>query len=204
MGILSSTVSITRYRVEGKIEKPVTEAVAKRLKKNIIIDIDKDASEKSVGWTSFDKPFTPNFEGASFVYGHLFVFSLRIDRKSIPAKLLRKFVTIETSKRLDKTQQRFLSKDEKKSLKDQVTADLATRVPSTPNLYDLFWDYERSDVFFLSNLRSANEEVESLFKRSFGLSLIRIFPYTAADLLSDLSDQERDALISLTPTHFSD
>ncbi len=204
MGILSSTVSITRYRVEGKIEKPVTEAVAKGLKKNAISDIDKDVAEKSIGWTSFDKPFSPNFEGSSFVYGNLFVFSLRIDRKSIPAKLLKKFMTLETSKRLEKTQRRFLSKDEKKALKDKVTADLAMRVPSTPNIYDLVWDYEKSDVYFLSNLRSSNEEVESLFKRSFNLSLIRIFPYTAADLMSELADQERDALIGLSPTHFSD
>jgi DNA recombination-dependent growth factor C len=105
---------------------------------------------------------------------------------------------------LEKTQRRFLSKDEKKALKDKVIADLAVRVPSTPNIYDLIWDYENSDVYFFSNLRSSNEDVESLFKRSFNLSLIRIFPYTAADLLSNLSDNERDALIGLSPTHFSD
>ncbi len=204
MGLLSSAISITRYRVDGKIENPVTEAVTKGLKKNTIADIDEDPAEKSVGWTSFDNPFSPNFEGSSFLFGNLFVFSLRIDRKSIPAKLLKKYVTIETSKRLNKTRQRFLSKDEKKAIKDKVITDLAMRVPSTPNVYDLIWNYERSDVFLLSNLRSANEELESLFKRSFNLSLIRIFPYTAADLLSDLSDPERDTLIGLSPTHFSD
>lgn len=204
MGLLSSAISITRYRVEGKIENPVTEAVAKGLKKNAVSDIDQDVAEKSVGWTSFNNPFSPNFEGSSFLYGNLFVFSLRIDRKSIPAKLLKKFVTIEMSKRLDKTKRQFLSKDAKKALKDKVTADLALRVPSTPNVYDLIWNYESSDLCFFSNLRSPNEELESLFKRSFSLSLIRIFPYTCADMLSGLSDHERDALTSLSPTNFSD
>ncbi len=204
MGLLSSAISITRYRVDGKIENPVTEAVTKGLEKNTIADIDDDPAEKSVGWTSFDKPFSPNFEGSSFLFGNLFVFSLRIDRKSIPSKLLKKYVTIETSKRLNKTRQRFLSKDEKKAIKDKVITDLAMRVPSTPNVYDLIWNYEKSDVYLFSNLRSANEELESLFKRSFNLSLIRVFPYTAADLLSDLSDSERDTLIGLSPTHFSD
>lgn len=204
MGLLSSAVSISRYRVDGKIENPVTEAVAKGLTKNTIVDIDEDPSEKSVGWTSFDKPFSANFDGSSFLFGNLFIFSLRIDRKSLPAKLIKKYLTIETAKRLNKTRQRFLSKDEKKALKDKVITDLAMRVPSTPNVYDLIWNYEKSDVYFFSNLRSSNEELESLFKRSFNLSLIRIFPYTAADLLSDLSDSERDALIGLSPTHFSD
>jgi len=83
-------------------------------------------------------------------------------------------VTLETSKRLEKTRRRFLSKDEKQVLKDKVTADLAMRVPSTPNVYDLVWNYEKFDVYFFSNLRSSNEELESLFKRSFNLSLIRV------------------------------
>ncbi len=204
MGLLSSSVSISRYRVEGKIKNPVTEAVAKGLKKNAITDIDEDASEKSVGWTSFDNPFSPTFEGSSFLLGNLFVFSLRIDRKSISAKLLKKHMTIETTKRLDKSKRRFLSKDEKKALKEKVITDLAMRIPSTPNVYDLIWDYEKSDVYFFSSLRSSNEDLESLFKRSFDLALIRIFPYTSADLLSNLSDQERDDLIGLSPTHFSD
>jgi DNA recombination-dependent growth factor C len=204
MGLLSSTISITRYRVDGKIENPVTEAVARGLAKNTIVNIDDDPAEKSVGWTSFDQPFSPNFEGNSFLFGNLFAFSLRIDRKSIPSKLLKKHVTIETSKRLNKTKQRFLSKDEKKAIKDKVITELAMRVPSTPNLYDLIWNYEKSDVYLFSNLRSSNEELESLFKRSFNLSLIRVFPYTAADLLSNLSDPERDTLISLSPTHFLD
>jgi DNA recombination-dependent growth factor C len=203
MGLLSSAISITRYRVDGKIENPVTEAVAKGLKNNIIANIDDDPAEKSVGWTSFDKPFSPNFDGYSFLFGNLFVFSLRIDRKTISGKLLKKYVAIETSKRLNKTKQRFLSKDEKKAIKDKVITDLAMRVPSTPNVYDLIWNYEKSDVYLFSNLRSANEELESLFKRSFNLSLIRVFPYTAADLLSGLSDPERDTLIGLSPTHFS-
>jgi len=204
MGILSSAMSITRYRVDGKIENPVTEAVHRGLRKNVIADIDEDPTEKSVGWTSFDKPFSPNFEGNSFLFGNLFAFSLRIDRKLIPSKLLKKYVTIEISKRLNKTRQRFLSKDEKKAIKDKVITDLSMRIPSTPNIYDLVWNFEKSDIYFFSNLRSANEELESLFKRSFHLSLIRIFPYTAADLLSDLSDPERDTLIGLSPTHFFD
>lgn len=204
MGLLSSSVSISRYRVEGKIEKPVTEAVAKGLRKNAIADIDEDTSEKSVGWTSFENPFSPNFETSSFLFGNLFIFSLRVDRKSIPAKLLKKYVTLETFKRLDKTKRRFLSKDEKKAIKDKVINDLAIRIPSTPNVYDVIWDYEKSNIYFFSSLRSSNEDLESLFKRSFDLSLIRIFPYTAAELLSSLSDQERDALIGLSPLHFSD
>jgi len=204
MGILSSAVSITRYRVEGKIEGPVIEIVSKGLKKNAIQEIDEEAESRAAGWTSFENPFRPNFDGSSFVFGNLFVFALRIDRKSIPAKLLKKHLTLETSKRLAKTNRRFLSKDEKQALKDKVVNDLAIRIPSTPNVYDLIWNYEASSLWFYSNLRSANEEIETLFRRSFNLGLLRLFPYTAADTTAGLSDAERDVLIGLSPTHFLD
>jgi recombination associated protein RdgC len=203
MGILSSAVSITRYRVEGKIEGPVIEMVSKGLKKNTIQEIDKEAESKAAGWTSFENPFHPNFDGSSFIFGNLFVFALRIDRKSIPAKLLKKHLTIETAKRLAKTNRRFLSKDEKQALKDKVINDLVIRVPSTPNVYDLIWNYEASSLWFYSNLRSANEEIETLFRSSFNIGLLRLFPYTAADVTAGLSDSERDVLIGLSPTHFS-
>jgi DNA recombination-dependent growth factor C len=137
------------------------------------------------------------------VFGNLFIFSLRIDRKSISPKLLKKHIIRETSERLAKTKQRFLSKDEKQALKDKVVMDLAIRLPAIPHVYDIIWDYENAGVSFFSNLKAANEELESLFKKSFNLSLIRIFPYTAADLLSGLSDHDRDVLIGLSPTHFS-
>jgi recombination associated protein RdgC len=204
MGILSSAVSITRYRVEGKIEGPVIEIVSKGLKKNTIQEIDEEADSRAVGWTSFENPFHPNFDGSSFVFGNLFVFALRIDRKSIPAKLLKKHLTLETSKRLSKSNRRFLSKDEKQALKDKVISDLAIRIPSTPNVYDLIWNYEASSLWFYSNLRSANEEIETLFRRSFNMGLLHLFPYTAADIAAGLSDSERDVLIGLSPTHFLD
>lgn len=204
MGILSSAVSITRYRVEGKIEGPVIDIVSKGLKKNAISEIDEEAESKAAGWTSFENPFHPNFDGSSFVFGNLFVFALRIDRKSIPAKLLKKHLILETSKRLAKTGRRFLSKDEKQALKDKVINDLAIRIPSTPTVYDLIWNYEASSLWFYSNLRSANEEIETLFRRSFNMGLLRLFPYTAADTRAGLSDSERDVLIGLSPTHFSD
>ena len=36
MSLLSASVSITRYKVEGKLKTPVTETVAAALKKNTI------------------------------------------------------------------------------------------------------------------------------------------------------------------------
>ena len=202
MGILSGSVSITRYQVLGKVGAPITENIAKGLSDNTIAEIDNQISEKAVGWTSFEKPFQPNFEGSCFVYGSYFVFALRIDKKNIPSKVFKKQYTLEAARWMAENGRDYLSKTEKKLVKEHVISALCLRVPATPNVYDLVWNHENSSIWFFSNLKAANEELETLFVKSFGLSLIRLFPYTAAELSSGLSDAQRDELQKLAPTHF--
>ena len=202
MGLLSSSVSITRYTVEGKLKAPVTETLEHALKKYAIADIDEVTSDRTVGWTSLDNPFQPNFNGASFVFGTVFAFTLRIDKKTIPSKVIQKHYTIEMNRILKQTGRQFLARDEKKMLKDRVIDALGLRIPATPHLYDVIWHYDESIVWFLSNLKAANEALETLFLKSFKCVLVRMFPYTLADLELGLSEPDRDRLTKLAPTNF--
>ncbi len=202
MGLLSTSVSITQYRVEGQLKDPVMDTVREALKKNTIDEIDNDASEQIIGWTPFENPFTPNFETADIMVDTTFVFSLRIDKKSIPGKVVQKHLKLEMARRLAESNRDFLSRSEKKLIKEQVVNVLSTRIPATPNVYDLTWDYEAGRLWFFTNLKAANEALETLFTRSFDLSLIRHFPYTAAEHSDDLTGPEKDHLNQLKPTLF--
>ena len=204
MGILSSSVSITQYRVEGRIAEPIIETVAKALKKFTVEDIDNESSDKAIGWTCFNDPFSADFDDRPFLVGTHFVFSMRIDKKSIPAKIVQKHYALEMKKRLENSGREFLSKTEKKEIKDHVLNLLNLRIPATPNIYDLIWDYESEKLWFFSNQKGANEELETLFSRSFKLKLIRLFPYSMAVFTSPLTDTEKDALSKLTPTRFTE
>ncbi|MCP4760142.1 MAG: recombination-associated protein RdgC [archaeon] len=204
MGILSSSASITRYHVKGEIEKDILKTVMDGLKKKTITEIDDEPFEKVAGWTSFDNPFTPDFETSSCVIGTSLVFSLRIDKKSIPSKIIKKYYTLEIAKKLAESGRERLSRNEKKSIKEHVTNVLSLRIPATPNIYDVIWNYEESDLWFFSNQKAANEELETLFAKSFNLSLIRLFPYTMADLMVGLSEKERDILSKLSSTNFEE
>ncbi len=204
MSLLSASVSITRYNVEGKLKTPVTETVAAALKKNALSEIDDQSAEKVSGWTSFEKPYQPDFSGSNFVYAAYLVFALRIDKKTIPAKLIQKYFMIECARRLAESGRQYLSRNEKQIIKDRVIEALYLKVPAIPHVYDIIWNYEESILWFFSNLKAANEELETLFLRSFNLTLIRLFPYTAAQLSSDLSNTEKDVLLKLTPTSFKD
>ena len=203
MGILSPNVSITRYRVQGRVGDPVLDNIKKNLKKFAISAIYNDAAERSSGWTSFEKPYKPDFDGSSYVFGAHLVFSLRIDKKSIPSKIIKKHYAIEETKRLTESGRPFISRNEKKLVKEQILHSLSLRIPATPNIYNLVWDYEKGSLWFFTNLKAANEELETLFTESFKLSLIRFFPYTAAEFDPALTDAERDRLNRVSAVTFA-
>lgn len=204
MGILSSSSSITQYHVKGKLEEPILETVLKGLKKQSVEEIDNESSDKAIGWACFKDPFSIDFDHSPFQMGTHFVFSMRLDKKNIPAKIVQKHYALEMKKRLKNSGREFLSKTEKKEIKDHVLQVLSVRIPATPNIYDLIWNYESSSLWFFSNLKGANEALETLFTRSFQLQLIRLFPYSMAMLTSPLSDAEKDTVSKLSPTLFTE
>lgn len=202
MGIFSPSVSVTPYFVEGKLQEPIIESVAIGLKKASLEEIDNQSSDKAVGWVCFKEPFATNFDNRSFLIANYFIFSLRIDKKTISKKIITKYINIETVKRLKSSGRDFLSRSEKKEIKENVISSLYLKIPSTPNIYDLIWNYESNSIFFFSNLKSANEDLENLFSRSFNLKLIRLFPYTRAIFAPSLTAIEKDFISKLKPTLF--
>ena len=202
MGVLSSSVSITRYHVIGKVSDPVVETICRGLRKFAIRDIDNDVPEKIEGWTPYATPYALEFDSSKVVVGPYIIFSLRMDKKNIPLKIINKHVIREQKKIRQNSGRDQLTNNEKKAIKDKVIQNLSLRIPATPNVYDIVWNYEDGWLLFFTTLGAANEKLESLFFKSFQLRLIRMFPYTAAELLGGLSHQEKDRLNQLEPARF--
>ena len=202
MGLLSATMSLARYRVAGGIPDPFLDTVRDRLKNHAIREIDNDPAEKSVGWTCFENSFQPDFDKDNLVIGTHLVFSLRIDKKQIPAKVLRKHLDMAVAKRLKQTERSSLTRNEKQELRDEVARRLYVRIPATPNVYDVVWDYEGQALWFFSTQKAANEEFESIFAKTFKLSIIRMFPFTEAEMISGLTDEQKDLLYKAAPADF--
>ncbi len=199
MGFISSRISITDYLVTGDLEEPVIETVAEKLSSYAVSDIDGESKDKIIGWTSYADPFEPDFEGSAFVVGSHFLFSLRVDKKQISSKIIAKELRKAIKQKQIETERDFLNRGEKQAVKDKVMNTLWKRIPATPNVYHVIWNYEDKKIRFFSHQKSANDDFETLFTKTFHLNLIRLFPYTTALYLSNLSDSEKDFLNSLTP-----
>ncbi len=203
MGLLSSSASVVRYIVKGKIKEPILNSIAEGLHRHRISEIDNNPQDKMVGWTAYKNPYIADFSGSSFSYDPYILFSMRIDKKTIPSKIIQKQFMAEVTRRLSTGDRQEISRHEKRDIKDKIVMSLNMKIPATPNIYDIVWLPEKSSLWFFSTLKSANEELETLFLKSFDISLIRLFPYTQAYFTAGFSDSEIDKLNRLTPAHFT-
>lgn len=203
MGLITSTQSVSRYTVDGHIENPAVENIRNSLKKYSIPVIESEFDEIVSGWTPFESPYDPDFDKFSFQFGTYFVFNLRIDKKSIPAKLLQKHMAMEIAKRIEKSGRDFISKNEKSEIKDRVIDLLMRKIPSVPSIYEILWDYEEKNIYFHTTQKAANELFETLFLKTFNLKAIRLFPYTMIERKSGFSSRQKDLFAGLTPLKYS-
>lgn len=203
MALISSTHAVSRYHIDGKIEGSILEEVREGLIKNSIPKIESEYDEILAGWTPLESPYNPDFETFSFQFGTYFVFSLRIDKKSIPQKLIQKYIAIEIEKKKEKTGRDFVSKNEKAEIKEHVTDILMHKIPAVPNVYDVLWDYEAASLYLYTTQKAANEFFETIFFKSFNLKPIRLFPYTMIEKKSGFSTQQKDRALSLAPVKYS-
>ena len=197
MGIMSSSVALTRYMTMGKPREPFLETVRDALARHAVRDIDGETEVKSVGWTGFEKHFTKEFDPEHLACGEYLAFCLRIDKKSLPGKVVRKCVSIESRKKLSETNRQFLSKEEKLEIRERVEAGLLTKIPAAPSVFDVLWDLTEDEVWLFSTQKAAKEEFETLFNKSFGMTLIPLFPYTLAENRLKLSVNDMDKINAL-------
>ena len=202
MGLISSTHSMSRYYIEGAFEGSTMEEVRTGLIENAMPKIESEYEEISAGWTPFESPYNPDFEKFSFAFGTYFLFSLRIDKKSIPAKLVQKQMALEIEKKKEESGRDFISKNEKSEIKEFVLDVLMHKIPAIPSIYDILWSYEENQLIMFSTQKAANELFETLFLKSFNHKPIRIFPYTKVEKLGKFTDAQKDKILTLTPLKY--
>ncbi len=202
MGLISSTHSMSRYHIEGEFDGSIMESVREGLIENAMPKIESEYDEISAGWTPIESPYNADFQKFSFIFGTYFLFSLRIDKKSIPAKLVQKQMALEIEKKKEESGRDFISKNEKSEIKEMILDVLMHRIPSIPSLYDVLWSYEENSLFLFSTQKAANELFDTLFITSFNHTPIRIFPYTLVEKKSKFTSDQKDRVLALSPLKF--
>lgn len=197
MGALSPSQTIIRYQVENAQKTDVLAMVLAGLKANAMPVIPEVEEEMVIGWVPFESPYIPDFEANPFQYNGVSLFSLRMDKKTVPAKVLQQQLTISFEKRKAETDREFLSKNEKAEIRELLYDSLLEKAPYVPHVFDFAWDHDLGLAYFYSTQKTAMEALETLFLNSFGCMLIRTIPYTQA--IRHMTEVDINRLTALNP-----
>ncbi len=199
MGILSNTVNIFHFRVEG--DTPPTAELfqwaSEHLARNGFKPIDQGTAELSIGWVQVDDHRDSGFSvPAAFWRDHYLVFTLRRDQRRIPSALLKAYQQVaENEYLLANPGLNRVPKQKREELREAVRASLLAKTLPVPSTWDAVWDLRSGLVTFTCLTPAIVDLFEAQFKKTFdGLRLTAVHPYGRAERLVD--ESSRPALVS--------
>ena len=181
MGMLSASTSFSRFRVTEDVPKDLWAEIPDRLKRFSFRDIDDGADERSWGWVCFDDMLDNHWRTAPPEKGGYFAFTLRLDTRRIAPAVFKKHLTIALAHELQLAKQdgrKFLSKDRKKEIKEQVRLKLMARTLPIPAIFETAWNIERNIVYMASTRSKVCDLFAEHFTLTFDLHLELLTPFT--------------------------
>jgi DNA recombination-dependent growth factor C len=192
---------LTRYRVNGEIDRAFNLAVEAGIQAHAFKQIDSpDVDIVGFGWVSQGDFSDTSFDNAMMLMPAIVALSLRIDTVRIPSRTLELALKEATENVLRETGQSRLSSAQRRELKERVRETLRKKTLPTIQVHDIVWDVTNRVLYLTSISRNVMNHVESLFKKSFpGLTLTPLIPYIRAE--ETLADEMLERLQDLKPMH---
>ncbi|MFP4168209.1 MAG: recombination-associated protein RdgC [Desulfonatronovibrionaceae bacterium] len=203
MGFLSASIAYTRYRIMDEVPETLWSEITDRLKKKGFREIENTAQERGFGWVCFDEMLDSEWVTAPPQKADFLAFGLRLDTRRLPAAVLNKHFKIalkEKMKQFAEQGTNFITRNQKKELRDQIKAKLMTRTMPIPAVFDVVWDTREGLVFLASNREKIRELFTDLFLQTFELHLEPLTPYFTAQRM--LPPRQAEMLDDLEPTGF--
>jgi len=176
MGLLKGSFTFSRFHVEGQLPQAFLNFINSRIKANSFKESPKTTEEKRMGWVSLTDILDTHFEKANYALGDYLVFSLRIDRKVIPSKLLKIKLMEAERHLLAESGKSRLNKQAAESMKDKVKLELLVKIDAIPSFYDVCWSVSKNTLYFSSLSDTVCDDFADLFKKTFSLTLKRFSP----------------------------
>ncbi len=176
MGLLKGNFTFARFQVEGQLPSSFLNFINNRIKTHSFREMPKSTEEKRLGWVSVTDVLDADFAKSDYVLGDYLIFSLRIDRKVIPPKLMKIKIMEEERQFLVQSGKSRINKQLADGIKDKVKTELLSRTDPVPSFYDVCWALGENKVYFSSLSDKVVDDFVDLFKKTFSLNLARVSP----------------------------
>jgi Putative exonuclease, RdgC. len=198
MHLLNGTFAVSKYTCESTIEQ-APQDLADMLRKYSFKPIDNCAEEKSIGWVSSSDFLDSDFTMPPDLGGYLF-FSLRMDTRKVNSAVFKKEVLLALKKEESLNQKigkKFISRERKKELKEQVKIRLLSHTFPVPKAIMVAWNIPQQVLYFFSVNPKECDIFEEMFTRTFNMSLDKIDFYSVASGISSPSELDKlDTILS--------
>ncbi|MDL2317301.1 recombination-associated protein RdgC [Desulfovibrio sp. OttesenSCG-928-A18] len=201
MSFLKTSTSFTRFRISDPVPPSFWPEFVERLRRNAFTDIDELPEERSLGWVAYEDMLDVNFNLNPVEKGQYVAFALRLDTRRVPPAVIKKHLAVALRKEeamMREMGKKFVSRDRKKELKEQVLLRLRLRFLPIPAIFEVVWNTADSVVYFASTQQKMLDAFEDLFVRSFELHIAPLSPYELA--LTKVKDPL--SLETIEPTQF--
>lgn len=192
--ITSSSISFTRFRIIDPIPSELWTQIPDKLRQFAFRDIDDLPEMQAYGWVCFEDMLDTEWRTAPPQKGNYFTFSLRLDTRRIPPAIIKKQLSLAMKAEKEKLEaqgKKFISRERKKELKEQVLLRLRQRFLPTPAEFNVVWEPDRNEVWFASTQGKMIDLFMEAFLNSFELHLEQITPYSLAETMLDEAAMSR-------------
>lgn len=181
------TCSLRRYRVEGSVPAPASDAFAQRLTDRRFRPLSA-REERTYGWVTADNLLLTTFDADTLLRGEQVVLALRIDRRRVNGRLLRAQMDLELRARVkaaseDGAGPRRMKRDERQELKQHLQQELLRQTSPSVDAHTVLYDPRRRLVSVLSLARPVNEALCVLWQDTFESTLAPLTPWKRAQEL---------------------
>ncbi len=196
MGFLAASASVCYFQVTGSLDpQEKYQELQEKLVAEGFRSIEQSTDELSTGWVQLDDYDCSDFNSQYSCWrDHYLCFSLRQDRRRIPAALLKRQVIQLCEQFLEgKSTLSYVPKGEKEQIREQARSLLLARTLPTPSFYDVIWDTKSQLLRFCSLGQNTIDTFQGLFHQTFpGLRLQLFHPLARATAI--LPEQLREPL----------
>ena len=175
MPLLKGAMGATRYRVVNPPAELNRDDLLGRLNDDAFREPFSQAEAgETLGWVNIHNLCVYSFEPEDSCYTQYLCFSLRVDNKRLPAKLLKARVELEAQAWMNERGADRIPSQVKRELKEQLELQLLPRQLPSVTAHDVCWDLQDHKVWFFSSSRKANESFRQRFGQTFDLDLAPI------------------------------
>jgi recombination associated protein RdgC len=201
VGLLKGAVTFSRFLIVGETPSNFTEFIHQRIRQYAFQDLPGKNDEKIMGWTGVENVLDTDFRHASYVWGDYLLFSLRIDRRTVPPSLL-KIRALEAERQyLRETGRKKCDKIAREQIREGLRQDLLRQIQPTPSFYEVCWSVSSGRLLFTCLSEKVMQDFQDLFKVAFDLAAVPLVPWdrqildeTTAASVAPPEDRTADAI----------